>query len=119
MIESVISRLSGHSATVKNFCLTVSAGAFALAVTNSETQLLWIAVIAPALFGLLDAYYLAIERAFRDFYRTVADRPLSEARNVAMEQEGASLHKALLSFTVWPFYVPQSVVGLLVIWKGL
>jgi hypothetical protein len=119
MIESVISRLSSHSATVKNFCLTVSAGVFALAVTNSEEQLLWIAVAAPLLFAFLDAYYLGIERAFRDFYHTVANRPLSEAGSVNMDQETARPLKAFISPTVWPFYVPQSVVALLVIWRGL
>lgn len=119
MIESVISRLSGHSATVKNFSLTVYAGSLALAVTESEPDLLWVAALAPLLFAALDAYYLATERSFRDFYEKVAKRPLEDAANVAMEQGRPRLPAALRSPAVWPFYLLQSAVAGAAIWGDL
>lgn len=87
MIETVIARLSGHSAAVKNFCLTLYGGVMALSVAQNQPKLLSIAVSAPMLFGLLDAYYLGVERSFRDFYRSVANRPLLEAEKLTMDQE--------------------------------
>lgn len=119
MIESVISRLSGHSATVKNFSLTVYVGVLALAVSETEPALLWIAALAPILFAALDAYYLGIERSFRDFYGTVAMRPLSEATNVAMDQATPRPLSAFGSPVVWPFYLVQAIVAGVAIWKGL
>lgn len=119
MIESVISRLSGHSATVKNFSVTVYVGVLAVAVSQSAPILLWIAVLAPVLFAALDAYYLGIERSFRDFYRTVAERPLSEAVNVVMDQAKARPMASFWRPVVWPFYLVQSALGGAAIWKGL
>lgn len=119
MIESIISRLSGHSATVKNFAVTVYIGSFALAVSESEPGLIWIAAIAPILFALLDAYYLGVERSFRDFYRTIAERPLAEAENMKMEQAKPRPLVAFGSIVVWPFYSVQTVVAGIAIWLGL
>lgn len=119
MIESVVSRLSGHSATVKNFSVTVYVGVLALAVSESEPALLWIATLAPVLFAALDAYYLGIERSFRDFYRAVAARPLSEAADVAMDQAKPRPLAAFGSLVVWPFYLVQAVVAGAIVSRGL
>ena len=119
MIQSVVSRLSGHSATVKNFDLTVFMGVVTLAVSHSDQELLWVAVLLPLLFAALDAYYLGIERSFRDFYRTVAERPISEAANVAMNPAPHRLLAALRSLSVWPFYSIQVALAGIAIWKEL
>lgn len=119
MIESVVSRLSGHSATVKNFCITVFVAVMAMGVSEAEPSLFWVAAAAPALFMLLDAYYLGIEQSFRSLYRSVAARPLSEADVVDMDRDRPTPKMALRSFAVWPFYLVQSAFAILVAMKDL
>ena len=104
---------------MKNLCVTVYLAVFALAASSHNASLLWVAVIAPALFAMLDAYYLGVERSFRDFYSQVAKRALSEAGNVAMEQGKAKPIVAFFRPAVWPFYALQSALSLTVILKGL
>lgn len=117
MIQGVISRLSSHSATVKNFSLTVYAGVLALGVSEYDEDLVWIAALAPLLFALLDAYYLASERSFRDLYHTVATRDLSEAMDVAIQPAKPRLLAALARPVVWPFYLVQSAIAGTLLWR--
>lgn len=110
MIQDVVTRLAGYSATVKNFCITVVAGAIVATYAGNKADLLWIAVIAVILFAALDAYYLALERSFRAFYDKVADRPLAQASNLTIRRGSFSWPRALWSASVLPFYFPQVVV---------
>jgi hypothetical protein len=117
MIQGVVDRLAGQSATVKNFCLTLVAGAIALAFSNHLSSPLWIALAAPLLFVGLDAYYLGLERAFRTLYEEVAGRDLSEAGQLSMKQRPSGTISALRSPAILPFYLPQIIVAALLIWK--
>lgn len=107
MIEKTISRLSGHSATVKNFSLTVFVAVLSLGVSEDEPQLFALAVLVPLIFMCVDAYYLGIERSFRDLYRAVAARALSDATQLGMDEGRPASKLVLSSHAVWPFYILQ------------
>lgn len=111
MIERAISRLSGHSATVKNFSLTVFIAVLTLGVSQDEPLLLVLAALVPLAFMFIDAYYLGVERSFRELYEAVVERPLAEAPSVGMNNGRPAPRLALGSHAVWPFYLFQMAIA--------
>jgi len=71
-IQSTIARQASHSFSVKGWSLTVAAALYAYTATNLEWWLALIAVLPPAVFAGLDAFYLRQERLFRQLYTAVA-----------------------------------------------
>ena len=118
MVQGIIGRLAGYSATVKNFSVTLAAAAVAVNLAKDQTGLLWIAIAAVVLFMVIDAYYLAQEKAFRDLYEEIAKRPLPKATDLRINRHDLDPLRALRSFSVWPFYLPQLiVVALILVYK--
>jgi hypothetical protein len=73
----------------------------------------WIALFPAILFSGLDAYYLALEKGFRnsynEFIRKLHTRQLTTEDLYAISPTGRSLDlqiSALRSFSVWGFYIP-------------
>lgn len=84
MIQGVIGRMAGYSASVKTFTLTVSAALVAVAFDKDLPVLFYAGTLIAAVFALLDAYYLTIEKSFRDLYAEVADRDWSRAFDLSI-----------------------------------
>ena len=75
MIQAVIARLGSNSFLLKGWSATLAAGLSALTKAGSDRGFAWIALGVVVVFGLLDAYYLGLERAYRGLYRAVAQAP--------------------------------------------
>ncbi|GAB4364782.1 MAG: hypothetical protein Kow00121_00760 [Elainellaceae cyanobacterium] len=65
MLQNTITRMGSNSLTVKQVGLTIWAAIVGFGFQNKNPALFILAFIAFALFGLLDIYYLYLERAFR------------------------------------------------------
>lgn len=115
-LQGIINRLAGNSATVKNFCISIATAASAVAVAENFLDLLWGAAAAILLFAALDAYYLALEQAFRAAYSAVVARPLAAAQDLRIVRDPISFGSALLSPSVWLFYLPQLGLVAAVAW---
>lgn len=68
MIQAVVSRLAGQSTTIKGWCVTVTAALLGFGTTQTSAVVALIALYVIAAFAVLDAYYLALERAYRKLY---------------------------------------------------
>jgi hypothetical protein len=76
LIQAVITRLAGNSFLIKGWSVTIVAGLSAIAKAQNEAGVAWIAAGVVVVFAVLDAFYLALERAYRDLYqRVAADSP--------------------------------------------
>jgi hypothetical protein len=107
MIQGVISRMSGFSAGVKNFCVTISAGIIAVAYQKQIPMLGWAAVAVVVIFCIMDTYYLGLERRYRELYEDVAARPFDQASNMSLKAEHlnfSTCFRALRSNSVAGFY---------------
>lgn len=107
-IQGVIGRMAGYSASVKTFTLTVSAALVAVAFDKELPVLFYAGFLIAAVFALLDAYYLTIEKSFRDLYAEVAGRDWSQAFDLSIRQRAVSLASVLtsvMSVSVWGFYL--------------
>jgi len=72
MLQSVIKRMADNSLEAKKFGLTVWAAIVGFGFQNRIPILFILAFVSFALFGLLDIYYLYMEREFRkNFNRLV------------------------------------------------
>jgi len=65
MLLSVVTRMATNSLEVKKVGLTVWAAIVGFGFSNSNPVLFVLAFVAFALFGVLDVYYLHLERKFR------------------------------------------------------
>lgn len=68
MLQAIIARLAGQSASSKTWCLTLVGGLLGLASATKTPGLLTLGLVPVAAFAFLDAMYLAHERAFRDHF---------------------------------------------------
>jgi hypothetical protein len=66
MLQSAIARMANNSLEIKKVGLTVWAAIVGFGFTTINRYLFLLAFVAFALFGLLDLYYLDLERKFRD-----------------------------------------------------
>jgi hypothetical protein len=66
MLQNAIARMANNSLEVKKVGLTVWAAIVGFGFTNRNANLFMLAFVAFVLFGILDVYYLYLERRFRD-----------------------------------------------------
>jgi hypothetical protein len=100
MIQSVVSRLSAQSTTVKGWCVTVTAALLGYGATAATPVVAALAIYVVLAFAVLDAYYLALERAYRVLYRhTVDGRAGDWTLDVALRPRdvGAALRSPAIS----------------------
>ena len=64
MMQGVIARMAENSRSCKVWCVTLVAAVLVLVARTGEPQHALIALVPTLLFLCLDAYYLALERAF-------------------------------------------------------
>lgn len=103
--------MAANSAACKTWCVTLVSAILILVVDRNKPALAFVAITPSAVLMLLDAYYLALERAFRDQYgAAVAALHGGEAVNGGFLMIGAvdvgvgKTLEALFSVSVLPVY---------------
>ena len=115
--QSVIQRMASNSASSKAWCITLVSAILVIVADKGEPSYALIAAIPTALFLVLDTYYLALERAFRQSYNTFIEQ-LHNGRVVAADLYAVTPSDGLtktyfcsfLSFSIWPFYLTLGVM---------
>lgn len=72
MLQSLISRMAGNSLDVKKFGIGVWTAIVGFGFSSKTPTLFILAFVSFALFGLLDIYYLYMERMFRKNFNRLA-----------------------------------------------
>lgn len=111
MMQGVIERMASNSRSCKVWCVTLVAAVLVLVARTGEAQHALIALVPTVLFLVLDAYYLALERAFISSYDRFVSRlhgrSLVQGELFAISPSGSipgMALRAVLSFSIWPFY---------------
>lgn len=117
MIQAIVSRMSGYSATLKNYCITLVIGVVGFAFTLKQVNLVALSALAVVMFAYLDARYLQLERAYRSLFEQVRmqdwdARPLFDLRPSQVDNH--PYWEALISWSVLGFYAPVLIVVALV-----
>lgn len=120
--QDVIKRMAENSRFCKVWCVTLVAAVLVLVARTGESQHALIALVPTALFLVLDAYYLALERAFRDSYNQFVsklhdNRPTSDQlyRVIPIGMGLRLVGRCIGSVSIWLFY-PLVVLTILLAW---
>jgi len=120
MIQGVITRMSGFSASAKTFTITILAGLAAISLQADTIQLGVIAMMAAVILFSIDTYYMTLEVRFRTLYDQVAARDLDQATDLGIAPIvlPGDKTKAISGKSSWLFYGPVLGACLLFILYG-
>lgn len=122
ILQNVIQRMAVNSSSSKAWCITLVSAVLVIVADKGKPDYAYIAFLPTLVFAALDAYYLALEKAFRnsynDFISKLHGKRLTETDLYSVAPKGnISLLQiaSLKSFSVWGFYL--SLVVLILITK--
>ena len=122
MVQGVITRMAENSRACKLWCVTLVSAVLVLVARTEKPEYALIALIPAVLFLVLDTYYLALERAFRESYdafvRKLHEGVLTSADPYRVAPSGSVMGHfvaSLRSFSIWPFY-PTLVLMIILGW---
>ncbi len=118
ILQSVIQRMAANSASSKGWCIALASAILVIVADKGRPSFAMIAAIPTILFLFLDAYYLALERGFRDSYDAFIGRlhqgtvAAADLYAVPAGVSAEEVCRSLRSVSVWPFY---AALGLMII----
>jgi hypothetical protein len=119
-LQAAITRMAGNSFQTKAWSVAVASATVAFAAAkDSDPRAAVLGVVPIIAFWALDAYYLALERLFRDKYNSV--RMLATPSDFDMSPgpvTAALVLKAGVRPAVWVLHLPMVVLVGLVTLKG-
>ncbi|MFV1922858.1 MAG: hypothetical protein ACMZ63_09655 [Methylotenera sp.] len=122
IIQNVIMRMSTNSTNCKAWCVSLVAAILVIIADKGKPDYAWIALLPTIVFASLDAYYLALEKAFRNSYNSFISKlhkkQISEEDLYSIAPIGDICElqlESFKSFSVWGFYV--SLLALIIITK--
>ena len=124
IMQGVINRMAGNSASCKNWCVVLVAAILVLVARTDTADYALLALLPTALFLFLDAYYLALEQVFRNSYNAFVRKLHSDDGIVLSDlyvvRPVGAVNKQLLvslrSTSIWPFYL-MLVIAIALVWK--
>ena len=121
IMQGVITRMAENSRSCKVWCVTLVAATLVLVARTGKAEHALIAIVPAALLYLLDAYYLMLEKRFRNSYNRFVDKvhsaEVAQADLYKVDVVGSRVATMLwamfLSFSVAPFYIAVVAIVLL------
>jgi len=117
IIQNVIQRMASNSSASKAWCVTLVSAVLVIVADKGKSEYAYIAFLPTLVFAALDAYYLALEKAFRNAYNEfiskLHSKSLTESDLYAVAPKGnmsALQWQAFKSFSVWGFYTSLAVL---------
>lgn len=113
ILQNVIQRMAANSAASKAWCVTLVSAVLVIVAGKGKPDFAYIAFLPTIVFAALDAYYLALEKAFRNSYKDFIEKlhkktmTESDLYSVIPKGEMSKLQwESIKSFSVWGFYLP-------------
>jgi hypothetical protein len=124
ILQNVIQRMAANSSASKAWCVTLVSAVLVIVADKGVPDYAYIALLPAVIFAALDAYYLALEKAFRnsynDFISKLHNKTLTETDLYSVAPKGNMSRlqwASLKSFSVWGFYL--SLITLIFITKSI
>ena len=123
IVQGVIQRMADNSRSCKLWCVTLVSAVLFFTVRTESPEHALVALIPLAALLSLDAYYLALERGFRDSYDSFVQKLHNNNATLpdlftVVPSPPSSLRRLpgrLLSPSIYVFYIPLATT-LLVVW---
>lgn len=117
ILQNVIQRMAANSSASKAWCVTLVSAVLVIVADKGMPDYAYIAFLPAVIFAALDAYYLALEKAFRnsynDFISKLHNKTLIETDLYFVAPKGNMSRlqwESLKSFSVWGFYLSLMVL---------
>lgn len=117
-IQNVITRMNSNSFFIKGWTITLVSALFALAAIDSNLKFVLVSYIAIPVFWILDGFFIAVERRYRDLYAEVAEKA---ENNIDFKMDTSKFKKGnrtwisgIFSKTLIPFYGISVITTLIV-----
>ncbi len=112
--------MATNSSSCQAWCITVVSAILVIVADKGKSQYAYIAIIPSFLFLVLDTYYLALEKMFRnsynDFIKKLHENKINSSDLFAVIPKGNWIETffiSIISFSVWPFYLTLLIMILL------
>ncbi len=112
IIQATIQRMASNSSASKSWCITVVSAILVIVADKGKPDFAFISLIPTILFCMLDAYYLALEKGFRESYNHFVQKLHNgqlQSEDLYLVSPKGSIVKhridAIKSFSVWGFYL--------------
>lgn len=124
ILQGVINRMATNGASCKTWCITLVSAIVVIIADKGKPNYVWISAVPIVLFFVLESYYLALERQFRNVYNdfirklhfgnaTVDDVYFVAPRSGAAASS-LDILRAAYSIAIWPFYMLLALMLLVV-----
>lgn len=117
ILQNVIQRMAANSSASKTWCVTLVSAILVLVADKGKPEFTYIAMLPVFIFAALDAYYLAMEKAFRNSYNEFVlklhRKILTETDLYSVLPKGVMSRlqlESIKSFSVWGFYLSLAVL---------
>ena len=121
IFQNVIQRMASNSSACKTWCVTLVSAILVVISDKGKPEYAYIALLPVIIFMALDAYYLALEKAFRnaynDFISKLHNKSLTENDLYSITPKGNISYLQLMSlksFSIWGFYLPLVTLTLVI-----
>jgi hypothetical protein len=121
--QGVIQRMAENSASCKAWCVTLVSAILVVIADKNKPDLAYLAILPTLVFFALDAYYLGLERMFRDSYRIfikrLHEKKISSNDLFSIKPTGSqikNLLRAIISFSIYPFYIGLLLTVFVIKW---
>lgn len=107
LIQGVINRLAGNSFSLKRWSVLILTAFVILLAREPHSHHHWFILVPLAALWLLDGYYLAQERLYRELYDQAREPEMGYMAFSLRPRTGVDRRlwfKAIVSRTVWPLY---------------
>jgi len=117
-IQNVITRMNSNSFLLKGWTITLVSALFALAAKDSNLNFVLISYIVIPVFWILDGFFIATERQYRDLYKEVANKQENDIdfnmNATKFNGKGRTWIDGIFSKTLLPFYGVALITNLIV-----
>lgn len=108
-IQNIITRMNSNSFLIKGWSITLISALFALAAKDANINYILITYIVVPVFWLLDGFFIATERQYRDLYKSViskAEADIDFSLDASLFNKGKNTWVCgVFSKTLIPFYL--------------
>jgi uncharacterized protein (DUF486 family) len=118
MVQSIVARMASYGASFKSYCITVTTATCGFAITLQRPLVALVAVLPVAIFAVLDAQYLRVERRFRALFDRLRLEDWGTIPSFEINLKTAppiGYWGVLFSWSIVSFYAPLSIGVVIVV----
>lgn len=116
-LQAIVARMAQNSLTLKGWVLSVVSALFALSAHQSNGSFAVFALYPTFVFWLLDSYYLALERGFRQQFDAVASgQPQTAPYTIVVPISVKAVVGAAFAHVTWPVYASVLLMAAAILW---